>query len=161
MNRKYYQLPPKALWQMRVRALLSSVVMMVLFIACAWTINVMMATPLSWGLLLLILLVVWLVISLLYFVLTKLEYDFTAFHLGYDGLIIRKGMLWRSETFVLRSRVQHIDVAQAPMDRLFGLATIKVYTAGTKLGCISLSGLNKETAESIRNQLITHSTDTL
>ena len=63
-------------------------------------------------------------------------------------------MLWRSVSSVPRSRVQHTDVSQGPIERLFELSTLIIYTAGTEHASISLSGLPRATALEIRDHLI-------
>lgn len=48
------------------------------------------------------------------------------------------------------SRVQHIDVSQGLLERLFGVATLTLHTAGTDANLVSLPGVTRDTAESIR-----------
>ncbi len=55
---------------------------------------------------------------------------------------------------VPRSRVQHTDVSQGPIERTYDLATLIIYTAGTHYASISLGGLSHETALFIRDHLI-------
>lgn len=80
----------------------------------------------------------------------------TRFVLDADGLRIRRGVFWHSETLVPRSRVQHIDLNRGPLDRRFGLASLKVYTAGTKLASVSIDGLPAERAAQLRDALVAH-----
>ena len=79
-------------------------------------------------------------------------------HLRYrvdtDGLAIRRGVWWRTEARVPRSRVQHTDVTQGPIERSFGLATLIVFTAGTQHARVPLEGLRHETARAIRDVLV-------
>ena len=70
------------------------------------------------------------------------------------GLTIRRGVFWRSETFVPRSRIQHTDVLQGPLQRQFELATLIVHTAGTQDASVPLSGLSYQVALPIRDLLI-------
>jgi hypothetical protein len=70
------------------------------------------------------------------------------------GLSIRRGVLWRTINSVPRNRVQHTDVSEGPIERMFGLATLVVYTAGTEHASISLAGLGRERAFRIRDHLI-------
>ena len=63
-------------------------------------------------------------------------------------------MIWRSICSVPRSRVQHTDVAQGPIERTYDLATLIIYTAGPQHASISLDGLSHETALLIRDHLI-------
>ena len=70
------------------------------------------------------------------------------------GLEIRRGVVWRSTETVPISRVQHTDVSRGPLQRRHGLATLILHTAGNTNATISLSGLEAERAESLRDYLI-------
>ena len=78
----------------------------------------------------------------------------TRFALGPLGLRIQRGVWWRSDTTVPRSRVQHIDLHRGPLDRRLGLAGLRVYTAGSELGKLSLNGLPHARAVALRDALI-------
>ncbi|MDE2942683.1 MAG: PH domain-containing protein [Gemmatimonadota bacterium] len=71
-----------------------------------------------------------------------------------DGIEIRKGVIWRQAISVARSRVQHTDVSQGPLERKYGLGTLGIYTAGTDHAKVSLDGLGHETALRIRDHLL-------
>jgi len=75
-------------------------------------------------------------------------------HLMDDGLLVQRGVFWQSETFVPRSRIQHSDVNQGPLDRRWGMAKLVVHTAGTRLENISVSGLFHPDALSLRDVLL-------
>ena len=83
-----------------------------------------------------------------------LRYRYMAYEVTQQGIRIRRGVVWRSVTSVPRSRVQHTDVAQGPIERSYGLATLVMYTAGTQNSSVSLGGLAHETALRIRDHLI-------
>ena len=70
------------------------------------------------------------------------------------GIRIRRGVFWRSETSVPKSRVQHTDVSRGPIERSLGLATLIIHTAGTEQASVSLSGLPHAEAYRIRDFLI-------
>src|SRR4051794_2732422 len=57
-------------------------------------------------------------------VLPRRRYRRWGYREGADELEIRRGTLIRVRTIVPFPRVQHIDVAQGPVQRLFGLATL-------------------------------------
>lgn len=80
-------------------------------------------------------------------------YAHTRYRLDDDGLLIRRGVFWRSVTHVPRSRVQHTDVSQGPLERRYGLGTLVVYTAGTDHARVSLPGLAHEVALQLRDDL--------
>ncbi len=76
---------------------------------------------------------------------------YTVFH---DGLEITRGVWWRTVINVPRSRVQHIDVSQGPLERQYQLGTLVVYTAGTDHAQVNLHGLAHGTALAIRDHLL-------
>lgn len=70
------------------------------------------------------------------------------------GFSVRRGVWWHSETFVPRARIQHIEVNHGPLARRFGIATLKVYTAGTHFAEIRVPGLAKTQALALRDDLL-------
>lgn len=71
-----------------------------------------------------------------------------------DGLWVDRGVWWRSETFVPRARVQHTDVQQGPIARRYGIASLKVFTAGAGHGEIEIDGLIHADAIWLRDELL-------
>jgi len=82
------------------------------------------------------------------------RYRHVAYRLDERGLTIRRGVFWHSVASVPRSRVQHTDVSQGPIERAFGLATLVVHTAGTQNASVALGGLSRETAFRMRDDLL-------
>jgi hypothetical protein len=83
-----------------------------------------------------------------------LVYRHASYRVDADGLEIRRGVLWREVVNVPRSRVQHTDVSQGPMERSHGLATLIVHTAGVEHAQVQLAGLSYEVALAIRDHLL-------
>jgi membrane protein YdbS with pleckstrin-like domain len=83
-----------------------------------------------------------------------LSYRYASYRIDEQGIEIRRGVLIRTVTTVPRSRVQHTDVSQGPIERRFGLGTLSIYTAGTEFAQVVLSGLAYETAAGIRDMLL-------
>jgi membrane protein YdbS with pleckstrin-like domain len=77
----------------------------------------------------------------------------TYWRLDGDGFNLRRGRLWRSETRVPASRVQHLDLKRGPLQRRYDLATLVIHTAGTRHSAVSVSGLDAADAERLRDQL--------
>ena len=67
---------------------------------------------------------------------------------------IGRGVVFRRVTLVPRSRVQHTDVTQGPIERRFGLGTLVIHTAGTELASVMLPGLAHESAMALRDALL-------
>jgi hypothetical protein len=77
------------------------------------------------------------------------------------GLEVRRGVLWRRTVNVPRSRVQHTDVSQGPLERARGLGTLVVYTAGTHHAKVDVPGLDHRVALAIRDHLLPRERETL
>ena len=88
-----------------------------------------------------------------------IAYRHTAYSVGADGFEIRRGVFWRTVINVPRSRVQHTDVSQGPLERRFGLGALVLYTAGTDHARIDLGGLAYERALALRDHLLPHERD--
>jgi hypothetical protein len=71
-------------------------------------------------------------------------------------LRVARGWLFRTDTIVPFKRIQHIDVAQGPIERLFGLASLTVHTAGTHNSIVTLPGLKHADAEAMRDGMRLH-----
>jgi membrane protein YdbS with pleckstrin-like domain len=84
----------------------------------------------------------------------EVEYRRFSYALAPERIEIRRGVLWRTLTSVPKSRVQHIDVAQGPLERRYGLATLSIYTAGTEYARVDLPGLTYARAVDIRDRLL-------
>ncbi|WP_239019660.1 PH domain-containing protein [Sphingomonas suaedae] len=68
-------------------------------------------------------------------------------------LHVASGWLVRRHTIVPAARVQHIDVTQGPVERIFGIASLVLHTAGTANSEVDLPGITKATAEEIRDAI--------
>jgi membrane protein YdbS with pleckstrin-like domain len=84
----------------------------------------------------------------------EIEYRHTSYRVGEEGIEIRAGVYWRTVTNVPRSRVQHTDVAQGPLERRHGLGKLVVYTAGTEHSKVELPGLEHQLALRLRDHLL-------
>lgn len=89
----------------------------------------------------------------------EIAYRHAAYKVDEQGIEIRRGVLWRSVVNVPRSRLQHTDVSQGPLERHHGLGTLILYTAGTHHARVDLHGLDHGLALRIRDSLLTGSED--
>ena len=81
------------------------------------------------------------------------RYHATGYSLTGQRLRIVRGILFRSDSVVPFGRVQHIDVDQGPLERLYGLATLTVHTAGTHNASVALPGLAQGEAIAMRETI--------
>jgi hypothetical protein len=89
----------------------------------------------------------------------EVHYRHTSYTLDAEGIEIRTGVWWRDVISVPRSRVQHIDVSQGPMERSYELGRLVLYTAGTDHSRVELPGLSYAVAFSLRNHLLPRGSD--
>lgn len=69
-------------------------------------------------------------------------------------IIYTKGLLWRTRTSIPFNRIQHAEVKQGPVERIFGLHSLKVYTAGGDSSDLVIPGLEEENASRIKEYIM-------
>jgi membrane protein YdbS with pleckstrin-like domain len=74
--------------------------------------------------------------------------------LGDDIAYIRRGRLFRQVTAVPYARLQYVDVTAGPLDRRFGLASLRLHTASASTDA-HIPGLPEATARNLRDTLTT------
>ena len=70
-----------------------------------------------------------------------------------EALRVVRGFLFFTDTVVPLVRVQHIDVGQGPVERLFGIGHLIVHTAGTRDSAVAVPCLDAGDAERLRDRL--------
>jgi membrane protein YdbS with pleckstrin-like domain len=76
-----------------------------------------------------------------------------------SGITIERGIFWQSRIAVPRARIQHTDVSQGPLQRRYGVGTLKLYTAGSRHTKVELPGLAHADAVALRDALLAESGD--
>ncbi|MBX0303427.1 PH domain-containing protein [Haloarcula salinisoli] len=75
------------------------------------------------------------------------------FELQDDALFLVRGVVTRTDTSVPYVRVQHVDTTRGPVERTAGLASVVIYTAGSRGADITMPGLRPERATELRERL--------
>jgi len=83
-----------------------------------------------------------------------LAYARWRFSVDDDLLLARYGIIWIEEKSIPISRLQHVDVLRGPIERVFGLATLVVFTAGTEGAHFRLPGLAVARARQLRDKIL-------
>ena len=65
-------------------------------------------------------------------------------------IIYTKGLLWSVRTTVPFNRIQHAELRQNPVERLFRLHSLKVFTAGGHSSDLVIPGLPRDTADRLK-----------
>ncbi|MEO3711229.1 PH domain-containing protein [Roseateles flavus] len=76
-----------------------------------------------------------------------------ALHPG-EGLVLRRGVWWRTESWVPIARLQHLDLRQSPLERLWGMARLELHTAGQHDHKTAVHGLPLAEAQALRASLM-------
>ena len=83
-----------------------------------------------------------------------IEHRHRSWRLSEVGLEYHYGVWWKHRHAVPWARVQHADVSQGPLERLYGVGTLSVHTAGTSNSSVNLAGLSHERAIEVRDEII-------
>ncbi|MBI5913957.1 MAG: PH domain-containing protein [Bacteroidetes bacterium] len=65
-------------------------------------------------------------------------------------ILHKHGVWWRTVTAIPFNRMQHCEISRGPVENAFGLATLRVYTAGGSSSDLSIEGLLFEEAQRIK-----------
>jgi membrane protein YdbS with pleckstrin-like domain len=69
-----------------------------------------------------------------------------------DDLLVRRGVMFSRLSVIPYGRMQFIDVTAGPLERMFGLATVKMHTAAAASDA-RIPGLERAEAERLRDRL--------
>lgn len=76
-----------------------------------------------------------------------------------QDLLFHEGLLWKSTTVIPRNRIQHIETENGPLERWYGLVTLKCYGAGGQQADLVIPGLNQALGERLRQHLLDQKAD--
>jgi len=74
-------------------------------------------------------------------------------------LISSYGVLWRRTVILPLARIQHVETASGPIERLFGLMRLQCFSAGGASADMVVEGLAPQTALRIRSHILEHIRD--
>jgi membrane protein YdbS with pleckstrin-like domain len=89
----------------------------------------------------------------IHIVLRLLPYPSWGYQLREWDLLVRRGVLTREYIAIPLARVQRVDTSSSFFERLLGLTTLVVRTAGTRAARTRVPGLPSERATTLRDQL--------
>ena len=69
-------------------------------------------------------------------------------------LLFQNGYFVFKQTILPYKRIQHVEIKQGPLFKAFNLFTLKVFTAGSSSGDLSIAGLNKDDADKLKAQIL-------
>lgn len=93
----------------------------------------------------------WLLTSVFF---TVKNYAIAGYAIRQKDIAYRRGVLFRTITTIPFNRIQHCEITEGPVEKMFELATLKVFTAGGSSSDMAISGLHNTEARQIK-QMIT------
>jgi membrane protein YdbS with pleckstrin-like domain len=87
-------------------------------------------------------------------VLSLFRYRYWSWKLGEDDLAVRQGVIYRSERFIARARIQHVDIASGVISRMLNIVTVSVFVGGKLAAAAVIPGVRPEEAEELRQVLL-------
>jgi len=96
---------------------------------------------------------VFLAFFVLFAVHSLLRYRVWRYDIRDDELYLERGVFTRVKTVVPFVRIQHVDARRSPLERLTGLASTVVYTAGSRGADVTVPGLTPTGADDLQARL--------
>ena len=93
------------------------------------------------------------ILVILRLTMTIMAFKIRAYALRERDISYQRGLFVFKQTTVSVNRIQHVELTQSVLMKLFHLASIKIYTAGGNQSDISIAGIHKEKAEEIKSLL--------
>jgi membrane protein YdbS with pleckstrin-like domain len=81
-------------------------------------------------------------------------YRASGYRIDEKVLEVRKGIWFQVLTLLPLSRLQHVDLNRGPLERMFGLASLHLHTAGTEHSSVTIEGLTEADAVVLRDRLV-------
>ena len=95
-----------------------------------------------------------LICGVAYVLWPRIEVPRRGYALREHDMLHKHGVLFCNVTAVPFNRIQHVEVSNGPLDRRFGIGTLKLFTAGGSGGDLSVEGLPIERAEQLREHIL-------
>ncbi len=95
-----------------------------------------------------------LVLAIFNIIVISLGFKKKKYALRQRDVIYTKGLLWQIRTSIPFNRIQHAELKQGPLERMYGLHSLKVFTAGGQSSDLVIPGLKEETALAIKDFIL-------
>ncbi|MDV7401218.1 PH domain-containing protein, partial [Arthrospira platensis SPKY1] len=82
------------------------------------------------------------------------RFEAEGYALREHDIIHQHGYWWKTQTTAPFARVQHVEIAQGPIAKQFGLSTLRVFTAGGGSSDLGISGIALEEAHRIKSFIV-------
>jgi len=98
-----------------------------------------------------------LVVGILVTAMLMIRVRYKGYAMREHDMVFRTGLFWRKTTVLPFNRIQHAEVTHGPLQRRFGLATLKFFTAGGATVDLNIEGIEAGEAERLREETLRRS----
>lgn len=140
---EFESIEPKYIWILRMRFLLAPIVPGLIYVLADMYMSTFWWITAGYGVFLMGL-----------FVVQTLGFKRKGYAVREHDVNYRTGWFFRSTTSIPFNRIQHCELDRGPVERLFDLSTLKIFTAGGSGSDITIPGLKPEIAEQLRSFII-------
>lgn len=88
------------------------------------------------------------------FTITYFSFKWRGYALRQLDIIYQKGVIFQSKTTIPFNRVQHCEITQGPIERIFNLKSLAVFTAGGQSSDLKISGLEPDEAAQLKEYIV-------
>ncbi|NTE00682.1 PH domain-containing protein [Agrobacterium tumefaciens] len=97
---------------------------------------------------------VYLLLMLIIFILKRIGFKKRGYALRTRDVMYKNGIIAESTTIVPLHRIQHIELNEDILSRVFKLGTLQIFTAGGQSGHLHITGIPIDEARSIRDLIL-------
>ncbi len=94
------------------------------------------------------------VLAVVLFTLYRASFKKRGFALREKDIIYKHGIIAETTTIIPLNRIQHVALAEGAVSRIYGLATLQIFTAGGASGNVNIAGIAVEQAKTIKEALV-------
>ena len=94
------------------------------------------------------------IFSVLLFLLYKASFKKRGYALREKDIVYKHGVIAETTMIIPLNRIQHVALDEGLISRKYGLATLKIYTAGGQSGHMNIAGIEVEKAKIIKEVLV-------
>lgn len=98
--------------------------------------------------------IVFLLLAAYTYAMTYYSFKLKGYGLREKDIVYHKGVIFRSKTTIPFNRVQHCEITQGPIERLFNLKSLAIYTAGGQSSDLNINGLEPMEAEQLKEYIV-------
>ncbi|MBL8190316.1 MAG: PH domain-containing protein [Acidobacteria bacterium] len=149
---EFHLLDPRAIKLWRTRSLASFGIFILVMLAVAVSLGIAVPVTRTW------LALGWGALTMIYlwfsFWFPPRYYRSWRWRIDARVLELRHGRLIERMRLIPLARLQHVDLKRGPLERMFGLASLVIHTAGTHAALTTIPGLEAEVAIRLRDHLV-------